>query len=179
MVDRVTLRAPSTRDREAFLRAVRASRELHRPWSFPPSTEAAYAELLRRSRSPASDTSLVCRRDDGAIVGVFNLSQIVRGPFRNAYLGYYAFEPFARQGYMREGLRLVVRRAFGELGLHRLQANVQPANAASIALVAGAGFRREGFSPRYLKVGGRWRDHESWALLADEPAASRRRRPVG
>jgi ribosomal-protein-alanine N-acetyltransferase len=172
---RVTLRAPTARDREAFLRAVGASRDLHRPWSSPPTTDAAFAEFLRRSRSDTVDTSLVCRRDDGAIAGVFSLSQIVYGAFRNAYLGYYAFEPHAGHGYMREGLRLVVRRAFGELGLHRLQANVQPGNAASIALVAGAGFRREGFSPRYLKIGGRWRDHESWALLADEP----RRRPVG
>jgi len=175
VADRVSLRAPTARDREAFLRAVRASRDLHRPWSSPPRTDAAYAEFLRRSRSPTVDTSHVCRRDDGAIVGTFSLSQIVYGPFRNAYLGYDAFEPYAGHGYMREGLRLVVRRAFGELGLHRLQANVQPGNTASIALVAGAGFRREGFSPRYLKVGGRWRDHESWALLADGP----RRRPVG
>ena len=54
------------------------------------------------------------------------------------------------------------------LRLHRVEANIQPGNRASIALAQGAGFRREGFSPRYLKIGGRWRDHERWAILADE-----------
>ena len=69
---------------------------------------------------------------------------------------------------MREGIELVLREAFLTLRLHRIEANIQPGNQASIALARGAGFRREGFSPRYLKIGGRWRDHERWAILADE-----------
>ena len=87
---------------------------------------------------------------------------------RSAYLGYFALEPYAGQGYMGEGLRLVLRHAFGPLGLHRLEANIQPGNAASIGLVKAAGFRREGLSPRYLKIAGRWRDHERWAILAED-----------
>ncbi len=121
----------------------------------------------------------MCRNEDAAIAGVFNLSQIVYGSFRNAYLGYYAFVPFAGNGCMREGMRLVMRHAFGSLGLHRLQANIQPGNAASIALVRGAGFRKEGFSPRYLKIAGRWRDHESWAALAEDRTARDPARPDG
>jgi ribosomal-protein-alanine N-acetyltransferase len=69
---------------------------------------------------------------------------------------------------MREGIQLVLRSAFLGLRLHRVEANIQPGNKPSVALARGAGFRREGFSPRYLKIGGRWRDHERWAILAEE-----------
>jgi ribosomal-protein-alanine N-acetyltransferase len=103
-----------------------------------------------------------------AIVGFFNLSQIARGSLQSAYLGYAVGRPFAGQGYMRAGIALVLRHAFVTLRLHRLEANIQPDNKASIALASGAGFRREGFSPRYLKIGGRWRDHERWAILAED-----------
>jgi ribosomal-protein-alanine N-acetyltransferase len=107
-----------------------------------------------------------------------NLNEIVRGAFRSAYLGYYSFTPHAGHGYMAEGLRLVLRHAFRGLGLHRLEANIQPGNRASRALVRGLGFRREGFSPRYLKIGGRWRDHERWAIVREAwaPAGSVGRR---
>jgi ribosomal-protein-alanine N-acetyltransferase len=105
-------------------------------------------------------------RGSGEMVGVVNISEIVRGAFRSGYLGYYAFTPFERRGLMTEGLSLVVDEAFGGLGLHRLEANVQPDNGASIRLVRRLGFRREGYSPRYLKINGRWRDHERWAILS-------------
>jgi ribosomal-protein-alanine N-acetyltransferase len=171
---RVLLRHPVTSDRQEFLERSRASRSLHRPWVHAPEDEEGFAALLRSNREEASERLLVCRREDGAIVGVYNLSQIFYGHLRSAYLGYYAFTPYAGRGYMHDGLRLVLRHAFGPLGLHRVEANIQPGNAASIALVRGAGFRREGFSPRYLKVGGRWRDHERWAILVDEVARPRR-----
>ena len=69
---------------------------------------------------------------------------------------------------MTKGMRLVTAYAFSEMNLHRLEANIQPQNVASIALVCRCGFHKEGLSPRYLKVLGQWRDHERWALLADE-----------
>ena len=75
---------------------------------------------------------------------------------------------------MREGLALLLKHAFGPLGLHRVEANIQPGNTASIALVKGAGFRLEGFSPRYLKVAGRWRDHERWAITVEDLRGERR-----
>ena len=59
-------------------------------------------------------------------------------------------------------------RRIRELGLHRLEANVQPGNRRSIALVEGLGFRREGKVRGFLKIGNRWRDHERWALLKYE-----------
>lgn len=113
-------------------------------------------------------TSFVCRREDDAIAGVVSISDILMGSLRGAALGYYAFEPLAGNGYMAEGLQLILRRAFGELRLHRIEAAIQPGNTRSIGLVSGAGFRLEGYSPRFLKIGGRWRDHERWAILAEE-----------
>lgn len=173
--DRVHLRRPTLNDAALFLERVRASRSLHRPWVSPPADDEGFAAYVRLSRRSDFEALLVCRNADGAIAGVFNLSQIFHGPFRSAYLGFYAFEPFAGQGFMHDGIRLVCRHAFGTLGLHRLQANVQPGNDASIALIRGAGFRREGYARRYLKIGGRWRDHEMWAVLAEDLARHRPR----
>ena len=93
---------------------------------------------------------------------------------QSAYLGYYALAPNARQGYMRDGLDLMLRYAFRTLRLHRVESNIQPANRRSIKLVRRAGFVREGYSPRYLKIDGRWRDHERWALLVEDWRARRR-----
>jgi ribosomal-protein-alanine N-acetyltransferase len=168
---RVFIRAPAAGDRDEFLALVESSRAFLRPWVDPPHTRAAFGAYLRRTRRPTERGFFVCRRRDGAIAGVINVSQIFLGNFRNAYLGYYAGARFAGEGYMSEGLRLVVRHAFGALGLHRLEANIQPGNRASIRLVRRRGFRREGFSPRYLKIFGRWRDHERWAITADRPPA--------
>jgi ribosomal-protein-alanine N-acetyltransferase len=108
----------------------------------------------------------VCGKSDGAVMGAINVSEIVRGNFRSAYLGYYMGAAHAGQGHMTEALRLTIRHAFRVLELHRVEANIQPGNTASIRLVKRAGFRREGFSPRYLRVCGRWRDHERWALVS-------------
>jgi ribosomal-protein-alanine N-acetyltransferase len=99
---------------------------------------------------------------------VFNFSEIGRGVFESSYLGYYAFAPHAGQGYMSEGLNLVLALAFARLKLHRVEANVQPTNRPSVSLVRRAGFTREGFSRHYVKIAGRWRDHERWAMLAED-----------
>lgn len=163
----VHLRAPRARDRTEFLTRVAASRALHRPFVQPPASAKAYSAYLARSSQADFSPHFVCRNEDDALVGVFNLSQIVRGPFRSAYLGYYAFAPFAGHGYMTAGLQLMLRHAFIELRLHRVEANLQPTNVASRALVQRCGFALEGYSPRYLKIGGRWRDHERWALIKE------------
>jgi len=110
---------------------------------------------------------LICSREDGALVGVAHLSQIFLGDFRSAYLGYSAFVPHEGKGLMTEGLALVLHHAFKSIGLHRVEANIQPGNERSIALVERLGFRREGFSPKYLRIGGEWRDHIRYAILAE------------
>ena len=164
---RVELRSPEPGDRDAFLAAMRASRKLHGRWLSPASAET-FDRLLRCVDDERYEPGLVCRREDGAIAGFININEIVRGVFQSGYLGYGGVAAYAGQGYMREGLELVLARAFTELGLHRLEANIQPGNTASIALVRGGGFVREGFSERYLKIGGRWRDHERWAIRVEQ-----------
>jgi ribosomal-protein-alanine N-acetyltransferase len=166
--ERVYLRRPTAGDAKEVIATVRASRRLHRPWVYPTETKAAFDGYIRRNQENDSVGLLVCRIADDRIVGMANLSQIFRGNLQGAYLGFWAFAEFAGQGYMREGLTLVLRYAFKELRLHRLEANVQPANELSKALIKRCGFRYEGFSPRYLKVGGIWRDHERWAMHAEE-----------
>jgi [ribosomal protein S5]-alanine N-acetyltransferase len=165
---RVHIRHPLASDRDAFLEAVRVSRRLHRPWTHPPSGTDAYLAFERSADVETTQRFLICRNDGGDLAGVANLSQIFHGAFRNAYLGFYAFSPHAGRGLMREGLGLTIRRAFTDLGLHRIQANVQPENERSIALLGSLGFTEEGYARRYLKIGGRWRDHVMFALLADD-----------
>jgi [ribosomal protein S5]-alanine N-acetyltransferase len=171
---RVLIRSPTPADRAEFLAAMHASRNLHRPW-LPPTTPQSFDRMLRRVDDERSEPLLVCRWDDGAIVGYFNMGEIVRGTFRSAYLGYGAVAVHVGRGYMSEGMQLVLGHAFTTLRLHRLEANIQPANEASIALARRSGFVREGFSERYLKIGGRWRDHERWAIRAEQWRAQRRR----
>jgi len=164
---RVRLAKPSVRWLRVFVSAVRRSRRLHARWVSPPATPATYRAYLRRLRRATHTSYLICMRGSGELVGVANISEIVRGHFQSGYLGYYAFTPHARQGLMTEGLVQVINTAFRRLGLHRLEANVQPGNRASLRLVRRLGFRKEGYSPRYLEIQGRWRDHERWAILAD------------
>ena len=166
LVEPVRLERLALRHAQQFLRAVRSSRDLHRRWVSPPADLSKFAQHVKSLRSANREGFVVVAgRED--IVGAINVNEIVRGSFQSAYLGYYAFEPFAGRGFMRAGMRLAISRCFGELSLHRLEANIQPDNARSIALVKSLGFHLEGLSPRYLKIGGRWRDHERWALLSD------------
>lgn len=166
MSQSVYLREPTPDDLPRFLKASKASRTLHLPWTTAPNTPKQFNDYLERMAQPANHAFFVCHRKSHELVGVINITNVVLGAFRSGYLGYYVFSGFERQGLMREGLLFVVRRAFNILKLHRLEANIQPINEASIALVKSAGFQLEGYSPRYLKINGRWRDHERWAILA-------------
>jgi len=170
---RVGVRVLTREDRPEFLALARESRRLHRPWTYPPERADQFDELYSRSRREDFLCLVAYRTDSGEVTGVFTISQIVRGAFQSAYLGYYAHGRFARQGLMREAMQQVLDHAFGPLALHRLEANIQPGNQPSIALARGAGFRLEGFSPRYLLIGGQWRDHERYAITVDERAAQK------
>jgi RimJ/RimL family protein N-acetyltransferase len=163
--ERVALRSLGPDDRDTFLAAVGRSRRLHRPWTHAPDTPEAYDAYAKRSADRR--TFGVFRDDDGALAGVVALSQIFHGRFHGAYLGYYAFTPHAAKGYLREGIDLATTYGFATLGLHRIQASIQPGNARSIALIKRCGFQLEGYAPRYLDIDDGWKDHLIWVLLAD------------
>ncbi|MFF0188246.1 GNAT family N-acetyltransferase [Streptomyces sp. NPDC005244] len=168
---RVGLRHFTLDDGAEFTARARESESLHQPWLFPPGSPdgyAAYAGRLIADRTKAG--FLVCERDGGGIAGFVNINNIVEGGFLCGALGYGAFAHAAGRGLMSEGLGLVVRYAFKTMGLHRLEINVQPGNAASIALARRCGFRLEGFSPAFIHVDGAWRDHERWAITAEMTA---------
>lgn len=162
----VTIRRPVIGDRPALIRANTESRAYHEPWVYAFLDETGFRAWFERSLTGASIAFLVL--EDGAPAGVINLNNIVMNAFRSAQLGYYGFVGFEGRGVMAQGLARVIDVAFGDLGLHRLEAAIQPDNVRSIALVKRLGFQHEGFSPRYLQVGGVWRDHERFARLADE-----------
>lgn len=164
----IKLKRPSIRDEEGFLRAVRRSRSLHKGLVSPPATPESYQRFVRSLRRRNCVGFLVTLRDTGDLVGVVDVNEIVRGFFQSAYLGYYAFVPHAGCGLMRQGIQQVIEYCFKELKLHRLEANIQPQNARSIALAESLGFEKEGYSPRYLKICSKWRDHERWAIVKEQ-----------
>jgi len=164
---RVELHKLSEADRDEFIEAMERSRSFHGTWITPPSTPAEFDQLLRRAEDDSFVSLVIRLREDGRLAGMFNISEIVRRAFQSAYVGYGGIAGLEGQGYMTEGMGLVLDHAFGELGLHRLEANIQPGNTASIALVRRCGFVREGFSENYLKINGVWRDHERWAIRAE------------
>lgn len=168
MSPRVFIRQPTDDDWQDLMAMHQRSQSLHFPWASPPLTKQECKWYIRRCQSDDFEGLLICHVTQQSIVGVANLSQHLYKAFQSAYLGYYANADFAGQGLMTEGLRLVLNHAFGTLGLHRLEANIQPDNIASIKLAKRLGFTQEGVSARYLKIHGEWRDHKRWALMADD-----------
>jgi ribosomal-protein-alanine N-acetyltransferase len=163
---RVTLRPATGGDEREFVSLARASAGLHHPWMSLASTPGEFYAYLERYQQPGEESLLVCVRSIGAIAGVVNINTIIRGRFQSGSLSYAAFAPTAGQGYLTEGVGLVVRYAFEHLRLHRLEANIQPGNHASLRLVRRLGFRREGYAPEMLFIDGAWRDHERWAITS-------------
>jgi len=168
MIPAVSLSGPCAADADEFIAEARASASQQHPWVSAPDTAERFLAFLARAEREDQGSYLIRHAECGGLVGYVNINNIVRGALRSGYLGYAAFSSHAGRGLMTAGLRAVVSDAFTSLGLHRLEANIQPDNVRSLRLVQGLGFRREGFSPRYLMVDGDWRDHERWAVLADD-----------
>jgi [ribosomal protein S5]-alanine N-acetyltransferase len=165
---RVFIRKPTEEDGQELLSLRQRSKAFHFPWVSLSCTEEECKTYISGCQNENFEGLLICHSTHKKIVGVANLSQIFYRMFQNAYLSYYVDVDFAGQGLMSEGIRLVIDHAFYTLGLHRVEANIQPENIASINLVRRSGFTKEGFSRRYLKINGEWRDHERWALTVED-----------
>lgn len=165
---KVFLRYPKAEDFAEFTKLAKTSERFHRNLMKMSKTREEFEGFLERSKKDENEIFLICRAEDGAISGMINLSQIFRGGFQNAYLGYGLGVKFTGHGLMTEAIALILRFAFKDLKLHRIEANVQPQNTPSIEVLKRNGFTKEGFSRRYLKIGGKWRDHERWAIIAED-----------
>lgn len=165
---RIFLRKPKPADFSQFAELMKKSAAPFRGLLSTFKGRRQFNEYLQRCEREDFFGFLICRREDGAILGNMNLFHIVRRNVRFATIGYFIGAPHVRQGYATEALQLLLRFAFRKLKLHRLEASIQPHNKPSIALVKRAGFRFEGCSRRLVKIGGKWRDHERWAILAED-----------
>ena len=176
--ERTTLRFPQAADKAPFQRLRRANDAHLSPWSpsrvpaRDPCSDGDFAAMVATAQSDSMQRLLICERSDGAVIGVVTLSEIVRGAFQNAYLGYWLDADHQGRGYMTEALKLALGYAFEQLELHRVEANIMPSNRRSVAVVERLGFRKEGLSLRYLKLNGQWRDHERWALTVEDWATA-------
>jgi ribosomal-protein-alanine N-acetyltransferase len=162
--DAEELSAVRTREQE-FL----APWEPVRPDGF--TTVAGQAEMIAASlrlHRDGQSLPLVILDDDGEIVGSMALSGIIRGPFLSANLGYWVASSSNGRGYATSAVRATLGIAFGELGLHRVQAATLPHNAGSQRVLAKNGFERIGYAPRYLQIAGRWQDHVLFQRLDDD-----------
>lgn len=168
MGGRVRLDIPSRHNREIFEDFQRRNAFYHKPWVYHSDDPAYYDQYLMRIKRGITQGCFIFDHQREQLVGVVNINNIMLGPIRAASLGYYADEAYAGRGYMREGMALALDYAVKDIGLHRIEANIQPGNEPSRRLVQKLGFRNEGFSPKYLQIGGKWCDHERWAILDEE-----------
>jgi [ribosomal protein S5]-alanine N-acetyltransferase len=176
---RLVLRPPGTSDVAAMRRALRANDAHLRPWSVAPvrgedpaSLTVVSRSVLRHRREWKRGLSFVLlvtpREDDRTVIGRVALGGVLRGAFQNAYLGYWIDAEHQGRGLMTEAVSAATTFAFGPARLHRIQAAVMPRNAASQRVLEKAGYRREGFSERYLCIAGRWEDHVLFATTLEE-----------
>jgi ribosomal-protein-alanine N-acetyltransferase len=162
---RIFLRVPQISDCDEFLKIPKSNLA---PFIYPPSNKKEYLKYVESITEKENKVGLfLCLKKTNQIIGIINFNEIVRGALQSAYLGYYLFKDYEGKGYMFEGLKCAIVHGFKIINLHRLEANIQPNNLRSIKLVKSLGFKKEGFSPRYLKIKGRWRDHERWAILKE------------
>jgi len=176
---RLHLRPLRESDRAEYIRCQVVNREHFAPWwpaRDPAVTDDAhFDEQLRRCAEGlerGTDVRMVGLLEGGAIVALVSLSQIFRGPFQNAYIGWSVSVEHVGRGLATEAVHALLDLAFANpssgLGLHRVQANIIPRNAPSLRVAEKCGFRREGLARSYLRIAGAWEDHLMFAKLAEE-----------
>lgn len=164
----IILRAPELNDETEFIARSKGSRASHKGLVNPPAEPGSFREYVALNDSETNKVFLVEVAQTGEIAGATNLSQIFLKGFCSAYLGYYLFDGFRGRGLMTDAITALLNQSFKDFGLHRIEANIQPWNDASIRLVKRCGFTKEGFSRKYLEVRGERRDHERWAIIRDD-----------
>lgn len=176
---RLLMRPLDAADRAEFVRWHEVNREHIAPWwpARAPGADddAVFDDQLRRTVDGAergTDARFAAFLDDGRLAAFVNLGQIFRGAFESCYIGWSVSVECTGRGVATEAVRGVLGHAFaprpGGLGLHRVQANIMPANAPSLRVAEKCGFRREGLARAYLKIAGRWEDHAMFAVLAED-----------
>jgi [ribosomal protein S5]-alanine N-acetyltransferase len=172
----IILRYLEASDAESLLQLRKENRQFFQAFE-PIRTEShfTYEEQLKEIQKATLDIEKdssyiygIFHRETQQLVGRITLSGIVRGPFQNANLGYYLDKKYNGKGYVTEAVRIILDLAFDELQLHRVQAAVMPRNIASKRILEKTGFKKEGYSPRYLKINGSWEDHEIYAITKED-----------
>jgi ribosomal-protein-alanine N-acetyltransferase len=183
--DGLYLRPAEMRDYAAWSLLRERSRVFLMPWEPTwPADDLTRASFRRRIRRHAEEMEqdeayslLLFRENDDVLLGGLTIGQIRRGVAQAATLGYWMGAPYAGRGYMSKAVRAGIGFAFATLRLHRIEAACLPRNQASIRLLEGAGFRREGFARAYLRINGTWQDHVLYGLLESDPLPLRARKP--
>jgi ribosomal-protein-alanine N-acetyltransferase len=173
--NRVYLRFPVQRDWRNWAALRAESRDFLAPWeptwAYDALTRGAFRRRLKmykaEMRQEVTYSFLIFRRIDDVLLGGITLSNLRRGVAQSATLGYWIGSPHRNQGYMTDSLAAILEFAFSRIGLHRVEAACLPANEASRRLLLRSGFREEGYAREYLRISGRWQDHQLFAILRD------------
>ncbi len=166
-MNRVYLRKPNLEDGDEFTQLMNLSVDSLYPWVYPPLMLEQFERYIERFDEVFFFGYLVCLKGDDTILGLVNITQVMRYNVQSGFIAYYLGSRYEGKGYMQEGVRLLLNHTFLSIGLHRLEANIQPGNTRSIALAKKLGFKKEGYSEKFMQINGIWKDHERWAILQD------------
>lgn len=161
----VQINAITAKDEHEYLINYKASQKTLKPWVHVPTNSREFLAYAQEMRTQENKAFVVRDSTTKSMVGIVELRDIYMFDFKNSYIIYFGFEGHLQKGLMSEAVKMVIKFAFKTLKLHRLEANIQPTNIPSRALARACGFSLEGYSPKFIKKNGQWKDHERWAIL--------------